>query len=188
MLDLDLSGLLAAKGGRPLGVIVAVAAIFLPSSLLVYFTRPDLYQRYGIAGGIFFGAAVGLPVVFVCCWPYSVLVWPAVKQEEIRRRIPEAFGTLPPRPPRSATEKMLAEDPFEWPVSVTRGWTGNIVLYCLVAIAYYRPLRLGATLLLTVGIVLAMWLLLAVLLVLGIKRLERITQTAIENARKEARP
>ena len=64
MIDVDLGRLFSAKGGRPLGVSVALGAIFLPSSLLLYLTRPDIYERYGLGGGIFFGAAaVGFPIL-----------------------------------------------------------------------------------------------------------------------------
>ena len=185
MLDLDLTALLAAKGGRPLGVMVTLSAIILPSSLLVYLTRPDLYQRYGIGGGLLFGAAVGFPVVFACCWPWNVLTWAAIKQDEISRRTLEAFG--PPQPPAPAPtmlQKMTAEDPLEWPILVTGGMTANVVLYVLVALAYYRPLLLGATLLLTVGMIVAIWLALLVLFRLGMRRLERQTNEAIAKARQ----
>ena len=75
MIDVDLGRLFSAKGGRPLGVSVALGAIFLPSSLLLYLTRPDIYERYGLGGGIFFGAAaVGFPILYVCTWPWYTLL------------------------------------------------------------------------------------------------------------------
>jgi hypothetical protein len=188
MLDFDLTRLLAAKGGRPLSVLIALSAIVLPSSLLVYFTRPDLYKTYGIAGGIFFGATVGLPVVFACCWPWHAVFQAGVQQEEITRRIAEAFGTASPRPQLTVVETVTAEDPLEWPVLLIGGSTANIVLYCLVAVAYYHPFRLGSTLLLTVVILLAVWVVLVVWLRVALKRLERSTQAAIDNARKGAPP
>ncbi len=79
---------------------------------------------------------------------------------------------------------MTAEDPLEWPVLLTGGWTANVFLYFLVALAYYRPLRLGATLLLTVGVVLAAWLVLVVALSIGVKRYRRTANEMI--VQKEA--
>jgi hypothetical protein len=185
LFDLDLTALLAAKGGRPLGVMVTLSAIVLPSSLLIYLTRPDLFQRYGIGGGLLFGAAVGFPIVFACCWPWYVLSWATLRQEEISRRAAQAFSPVqPPSPTPTAFQKMTAEDPLEWPVLIAGGMTANVVLYSLAARAYYRPLLLGATLLLTVGIIIAVWLVLAVLLNWGIRRLERQTNEAIAKLRQ----
>jgi len=187
MLDFDLSTLIAAKGGRPFSVIVGVSALFLPSSLLVYLTRPDLYQRYGIIGGIFFGVAVGLPLVTACCWPWYAFLTAVVKQEAINRRIAEARGTVQARPQLGVIEKLTVEDPLEWPALLSGGWTANIVLYGLVVLAYYRPLLLGATLLLTVGIILAMGLIWAVLLNMRIAQLERQANEAVANLRPTIR-
>jgi hypothetical protein len=186
MIGLDLTPLLAAKGGRPLGVSVALGAIFLPSSLLVYLTRPDLYQRYGIAGGVFFSAAVGFPVVCACCLPWYSVFWAAVKQESLYRRITEAALPTPPQPEPTMLDKATADDPLEWPTLLTGGWTASGVLYGLVALAYYRPILLGATLLLTVGIVLAVWLVLVVLVSFALKRLEREVQKSIDDVQRAA--
>jgi hypothetical protein len=186
MIDLDLARLIAAKGGRPLGVFIALGTLFLPSALLVYLTRPDFYARYGIVGGIFFGAAVGFPMVWVCCWPWYVVLWAALKQERITKRLPEAFRPGPKPPEPSLVEQATAEDPLEWPTLVMGAWLANGVLYLLVVIAYYRPLLLGATLLLTAGIVLAVWLVLTVLLRLGLARFERETEQTIESIRRNA--
>ncbi len=183
MFDLDLSNLFAAKGGRPHSVIVALSAIFLPSSLLVYLTRPDLFERFGVVGGIFFGAAVGLPLLSACCWPWNALLVAGVKQDELNRRITEAQGVVQSRPEPGVIEKVTAEDPLEWPVLLAGGWTANLVLYSLVILAYYRPLLLGATLLLTVGIILAVGLICAVALNARIKHLERRTNEAIAKRR-----
>ena len=128
MIDLDLARLIAAKGGRPLGVFIALGTLFLPSALLVYLTRPDFYARYGIVGGIFFGAAVGFPMVWVCCWPWYVVLWAGLKQERITKRLPEAFRPGPKPPEPSLLEQATAEDPLEWPTLVMGAWLANGVL------------------------------------------------------------
>jgi hypothetical protein len=188
MFDLDLAHLLAAKGGRPMSVASLVSAIFLPSSLLVYFTRPDLFGSYGIAGGILFGAACGFPVVAACCFPWYALYWAGSKSERIEKRLQDAVSqaAVPPEP--SLAEQVTTEDPFEWPTLLLGGWTANGILYGLVALAYYRPIILGATLLLTVAIVLGVWLVLALLFGIVLYRSERKTDSAIELFRKARNP
>ncbi len=187
MIDVDLGRLFSAKGGRPLGVSVALGAIFLPSSLLLYLTRPDIYERYGLGGGIFFGAAaVGFPILYVCTWPWYTLLQAAIRQENIYRRIPDAAKLALPRPEPSTLEKVTADDPLEWPTLLTGGWTANGLLYVLVVIAYYRRLALGRTLILTAGIVLAVWLVLAILLHLGLKKRENDVQAAVARVQQAA--
>ena len=115
-------------------------------------------------------------------------VWAALKQERINKRLPEAFRPGPKPPEPSLVEQATAEDPLEWPTLVMGAWLANGVLYLLVAIAYYRPFLLGATLLLTAGIVFAVWLVLAVLLHLGLAKLERETDRTIESIRRNAAP
>ena len=180
MIDLDIARLFLAKGGRPLSVGVTLGAIFLPSSLLVYLTRPDIFHDYGIVGGIFFGAAVGFPVVYACTWPWYALLSSAVKQEKLWQRIPEALAPGPGQAEPSITEQVTAEDPLEWPTLLTGGWLANAILYGLVALAYYRPLRLGATLVLTASIVVGAWLVLAIYVHFGLKRLEREVQASVD--------
>lgn len=183
MFDLDLMRLVAAKGGRPLSVASLVSAIFLPSSLLVYLTRPDLFTRFGIVGGLLFGAACGFPVVFACTWPWYALFSAASENERYQRRVLDAINNAPIQPEPSLAEKVAIEDPFEWPTLLLGGWTANSVLYLLVAIAYYERILLGATLLLTVAITFGVWVVLQTLFRISLNKARTETDATVETIR-----
>ncbi|SRR6266566_3434499 len=188
MFDLDLTRLVAAKGGRPLSVATLLSAVFLPSSLLVYFTRPDLFNRFGITGAILFGAACGFPVVYACCFPWYAFYWAGQEGEKHERRLQDVINNQLPAPEPTLAEQVSREDPFEWPILLLGGWTANVVLYILVAVAYYRPILLGSTLLLTVGIILTVWLVLLSLFGIALRRTRKETDEAIESVYKARNP
>ncbi len=161
-----------------------VSAIFLPSSLLVYFTRPDLFTRFGIAGGLLFGASCGFPLVFACSCPWYAFYWAASQAEKHEQRVSDALHNVPVKDDPTLAEQVATDDPFEWSTLLLGGWTANLVLYVLVMIAYYRPIQLGKTLLLTVAIVLGIWLVLAVLFTIALKKRKREADARIESIYK----
>ncbi|SRR6266487_4676545 len=185
MFDFDVGRFLLTKG--PLSASVAVSAVFLPSSLLVFLTRPDLYDKYGLAGGIFFGAAIGLPMLVVCSLPWYVLLGSAAKLEHLKYRAAQAIqGKAVEQEAPPVAEAVNRPDPFEWPGLVVGGWVANLVLYGLAARAYYHPLRLGATLLLTVSILVPAWIVLIAALNAAVGHVEKGVQAVEEKARAAA--
>src|SRR5581483_6237695 len=174
MLDVDLTRLLLGKGSRPLSVSLVISAIFLPSSLLVFLTRPDIYHDYGLVGGIFFGAVIGFPVLIALSLPWFAGLNAALKAESLTERTRLAVaGEVLEKPTRPIAESVNDENPFEWPVIIIGAWFANLVLYGLCVLAFYRPIRLGATLLLTGSIALIIWLLVGIALELRLAHMEK---------------
>ncbi len=57
---------------------------------------------------------------------------------------------------------LKGEDPLEWPCLLTGAWTANLIIFSIATVAYYRPIRIGATFLLTAAILLSVWVFLLV--------------------------
>ena len=149
LLDI-LNSMLASQRNRPLSIAVVVAAIILPSFLVILQSDPGLVPTLGLNAVVLLSVAISLPIVMLCCGLWYTLLKAAWI---VQNRIAGHPATMP----RDVLEAVSEEDPFEWPCVLTGGWTANLVLYGLAVVAHFRPLRVGASLLLLGGILLALW-------------------------------
>ena len=149
-----LSDLIATQRSRPLSVAVTVFALFVPASLTIFLSDPALFSSLGLNGVILLSLGISVPIVMLCygLWytPLSAL-WKAQRLFQ---------GQAEPEDDLAKT--LNAEDPLEWPCLLAGGWTANLVLYAIAAIAYTHPLRIGATFLLTAAILVVLWLVLGI--------------------------
>lgn len=159
--------LLTAQRNRPLSVAVAAFSLFIPTSLTIFLSKPELYARAGLEGVILLSVGMSLPITLLC---FEIWYTPLSSMVRIQR-------LLAGRKDETDIEKALSTpDAMEWPALLTGGWTSNTVLYILVALAYRHPLRLGATYLLTAGVLFGVWLLVAAASIRGQIRAARRAQ------------
>jgi hypothetical protein len=134
--------LLAGQRSRPLSVAVAALSLFVPGSLLLFLTKLELYATMGVNGVILLSLAISLPILLL---RYSVWFAFLKGAVDVQRH---ASGEIAPERD-DILECLKADDPYEWPCFLMSGWSANGVVSLLAAVAYFKPLRLGATLLLT---------------------------------------
>ena len=163
MLD-ALSGLLTTQRNRPLSIVIAVLSLFAPGSLIIFLARPGLFSQVGLNGVTLLSVCISVPVVLLC---YGI--WYAPMSTFLK-----AYRLLQGQAPQiDFMEALKMDDPLEWPCLLAATWTANLILFSIAAIAYYRPLRIGATLLLTAAILFGVWLILAAVAVIFDTWLER---------------
>lgn len=160
-----LTQLISTQRSRPLSVAVAALALFVPTSLTIFLSRPELYTQLGLNGVILLSVAMSLPIVLL-----SFGIWWTPLTAILRAQRLVQGG--PPQEDDLA-KTLSAEDPLEWPCLLTGGWTATLVLFLIAAIAYAHPLRLGATFLLTAAMLFGIWLVLAVASSVYYERVER---------------
>jgi hypothetical protein len=152
MLDTLLSHALTSQRSRPLSVAVVILALFVPASLVVFVARPNLYGAVGLNGVIVLSVAISLPIVLLC---YGIWYTPLSAVWRLQKMV-AGQALLPP----DMATALSDEDPLQWPCVLSGGWTANLVLFVIAAIAYYKPIRIGATFLFTAAILAGMWTLL----------------------------
>jgi hypothetical protein len=155
MIDAALGAFFSAQSSRPFSLAVAVFALFVPSSLTIFLSNPMLFATLGINGVLLLSVGISLPIIMLC---FSIWWTPLTAIRNLERIQRE--GTA--RAPDLETE-LAAEDPLEWPCLLTGSWTANFILFVVAAIAYYRPLRIGATYLLLAALLGSLWLIVSVL-------------------------
>jgi hypothetical protein len=133
-----------------MSLAIVASAVTLPGTLLIYLTHPGLIGTLGMHGLVVLSLAVSAPILILCSSVWYALMSGGAKLG----RLVEA-----PEPPAPTLEQVAqSEDRWEWMSLLAGGWFANLVLYVLVVVAYYRPIRLGATLLLTAGLLTVTWL------------------------------
>ena len=155
MIDAALGTFLSAQRSRPFSVAVAVFALFVPSSLTIFLSKPMLFAMLGINGVLLLSVGISLPIIMLC---FGIWWTPLTAIRNLQRIQREGSA----RAPDFETE-LTAEDPLEWPCLLTGSWTANFILFVVAAIAYYRPLRIGATFLLIAILLGLLWLIVFVL-------------------------
>ena len=145
---------------RPLSLAAVVSALALPGLLLLHLTHPAIIVTYPTIITLLVAASISVPILLLCfAYWYSMVQALALAQRVVS-------GT-DARKPREPIERALAKaDPLEWPCFLAGGYQANLLLYILVAVAYLRPIRLGASLLFAALILIGLWML--ELVVLGI--------------------
>lgn len=142
--------LLTGQRNRPLSVAVAAFSLFIPTSLTIFLSKPELYARLGLNGVILLSVGMSLPITLLCFGIWYTPLSAIVRIQHLQAG----------KKDETDIEKALsAPDMMEWPALLTGGWMANAVLYVLVALAYRHPLRLGATYLVTAGFLFGVWLL-----------------------------
>jgi len=163
MLD-ALSGFLTTQRNRPLSIVIAVLSLFAPGSLIIFLARPGIFSQVGLNGAILLSVCISVPIVLLC---YGI--WYAPMSTFLK-----AQRLLQGEPPQvDFMQALKMDDPLEWPCLLAGAWTANVILFAIAAIAYYRPLRIGATLLLTAAILFGIWLLVAIVAAILDNWLER---------------
>src|SRR6185436_18938328 len=118
---------------RPIGVAVVCSALFVPTSLTIFLSRPELYIVLGLNGTILFSAAMSLPILMLC---YGLCYTPLSALVRIKRLSTRQLPDL------DFEEAVNAEDRLEWPSLFIGGSIANFILYFIVAVAYFYRLRL----------------------------------------------
>jgi hypothetical protein len=70
--------LILTHQNRPISIAMVASALFVPSSLTIFLSRPEFYSVLGLNGVILFSLALSLPIVVLCygiCYtPMSAIV------------------------------------------------------------------------------------------------------------------
>lgn len=132
-----------------MSVAIAVFALFAPGSLTIFLAKPQLFATVGFNGVLLLSVCISLPIVMLC---YGILWTPLTALRQLERIQREG----PPRPEDFETQ-LNTEDPLEWPCLFSAAWTAHAILFVVAAIAYYRPLRIGATFVLIATLLLIVW-------------------------------
>jgi hypothetical protein len=149
MLDDLIADLVTPQRSRPLSLSVAVLALFVPASLVIFLAKPSLYGQLGVNGVILLSLAISLPIVLLCfgiCYTPLNALWRLQKMVAGQPLVPADMEAA-----------LKGEDPLEWPCLLTGAWGANLILFSIAMVAYFKPLRIGATLLLTAVVLLSVW-------------------------------
>jgi len=142
---------ISPQRNRPLSVAVAVAALFAPSSLIIFLSKPELYAVMGLNGVLLLSVTISLPILLLC---YSIWYTPLAVLLKTHRLVQGE-----PADETDFEQALAGEDLLEWPCVLAAGWSSNLLLFGIAAFSYFHPLRIGATYLLLAAILLAVWLL-----------------------------
>lgn len=150
MIDDAVSTFFSAQRSRPLSVAVAIFALFVPSSLTIFLAKPKLFMAVGVNGVLLLSVCISLPIVMLC---FGIWWTPLTAIRDLARIQREG-------PPKAADFEtaLTADDPLEWPCLLTASWTANLLLFLVATVAYFRPLRIGATYLLLAALLSASWI------------------------------
>ena len=144
-----LSTLISTQRNKPLGIVVAALALFAPASLTIYLAKPQLFSTLGVNGVLLLSVAMSVPIVLLC---YSIWWTPLSAILKILRTLQGEIADT------DFLRIVTAEDPLEWPCLLAGAWSANAVMFTIAAVAYFKPIRIGATLLLTAAILFGVWL------------------------------
>ncbi len=149
MLGEPLSVLITSQRSRPLSLVVAAFALFVPGSLTIFLSKPSLFTTLGLQGVLLLSIAISLPIVMLCFGIWYTPLAAILRAQRIVEGIPDPEGDI--------AKVMSADDQLEWPCLLNGSWTALLVLYAIAAIAYRSPLRIGTTFLLTAAILFVVW-------------------------------
>lgn len=149
-----LADLISTQRNRPLGLAVTVLALFGPASLTIFLSRPSIYAQVGLNGVVLLSISISFPIVMLC---FAIWYTPLSALLQVER-----LTQGKPTEPDDLEAALKSDDPLEWPCLLAAGWTANLILFSIAALAYWRPLRIGATFLLTAAILLGLWLMLLI--------------------------
>ena len=164
-----LSELVSTQRSRPLSIAVSVCALFIPGALIFYLARPGLFHQVGLQGVILLSVAVSLPVVMLCFSIWYALLSNIVKALRILAGQAEDHATT--------FAAMFQDDPIEWPALFAGAWSANVVIFVVAVVAYFKPIRIGATFLLVAAMLVATWVLTTLACGIALWWLERRVQT-----------
>ena len=155
--------LLTGERSQPLSVALVVSALFVPTSLTLYLSQPAFLSSVGAV--LLLSVALSLPIVLL-----SYALWYTAFALILHL---ERTQKAEPRSEQDFRSALTAGDPLEWPCLLMSGWTANPILYLIAALAYAKPLRIGATFLLTSAVLGGLWLVLLALSLLAVRQAER---------------
>lgn len=146
----------AGHRNRPLSLASGVLALFAPGALLIFNARPALFWSAGVEGVLLLSVGISTPILLLC---YMIVWTPLQTMREINRTRTE--GPLDARDFESVIRDH--DDPLEWPCLVTASWFANVILFSVATLAYFKEIRIGATMALIAAILLGLLALVAVL-------------------------
>ncbi len=131
----------------------------------------------GTNGVLLLSVCLSLPIIMLC---FGIWWTPLTAIRDLHRI--QRLG-----PPQAADfdTAVTAEDPLEWPCLLTGSWSANLLLFVVAAIAYFRPLRIGATFLLLAILLFVVWVIvyaLSIWLHISLSRKLKAGSTAIQAA------
>jgi hypothetical protein len=145
-----LATLISTQRNKPLSIVVAALALFAPASLTIFLARPDLFSSVGVNGVLLLSVCISLPIILIC---YGIWWTPLSALLKIVRALQ---GHVPET---DMLRIVTSEDPLEWPCLLAGAWSANVIMFVIAAVAYFRPIKIGATFLLTAGILWGIWFL-----------------------------
>lgn len=107
MLGDSIGALINAQTSRPLSLIVAALALFVPGSLAIFLSKPSLFAMVGLQGVLLLSLAVSLPIVMLCFGIWWTPLQALLQVERMGKGIPDPTGDL--------VKAVSADDPLEWP-------------------------------------------------------------------------
>jgi hypothetical protein len=134
-----------------MSVAIAVFALFVPSSLTIFLAKPQLFAAVGFNGVILLSVCISLPILMLL---FAIWWTPLTTVRQLQRIQREG----PPRT-EDLESQLNAEDPLEWPCLFQAAWTAHLILFLVAAVAYYRPIRIGATFILLGLLLVIVWVL-----------------------------
>jgi hypothetical protein len=145
-----LSALISTQRNKPLSIVVAVLALFAPAFLTIFLSRPDLFSSVGVNGVLLLGVCISLPIVMLC---YGIWWTPLSAILKILRALQGQA------PETDFLRAVTSADPLEWPCLLAGAWSANAIMFVIAVVAYFVPIRVGATFLLVASILFAVWFL-----------------------------
>ncbi len=137
------SSFVASERKRPLSVVVAIASVIAPGTLIIFLARPALFWRLGMPSVVAMSAILSLPLFMIA---YAIVHTPLSAFRRARTQAQHGASS------QDLVQALNEEDALEWPCFYMGAWLTTVVLYVVAAVAYVRPFRIGATFLLIAGI------------------------------------
>src|SRR5690606_8385244 len=106
MIEQAIAGILSTQRSKPVSLAVTAVSLFAPAFLLIFLSRPELFQVIGLNGVMILSVSVSVPIVLLC-----VGLWymPMALLLRLERMV---HGRLDDSNFEAALEE---PDPIEWP-------------------------------------------------------------------------
>lgn len=138
-----IGSLLDLRPNQPVSTAMVVASAVVSPALLLLNAAADLFHSLEPIKLLLLSAAIGFPILFLCFALISSALSTAVEIQRLRRRLGRDVPT---------DDELQAAVEDEWPSAWAAGWLCSFILNSIAAVAYYKQVRLGATLILVASI------------------------------------
>lgn len=134
---------------RPVSLAACAGSLFVPGTLIVFLTRPELFFRLDIARFLLLVLTISVPLIALC---YSLFYTALAMVYHTSLEAQKAAGM-------DVSAAADAEDLFQWPSLMAGAWLAMVIQFVTAVVAYERPIQLGATLIAVAKWLLGIWVL-----------------------------